>query len=167
MVEWPSERAIAVRTLPTLTHLTEVEIWAVVDDRRQAQVAVEAGISVPLCRPLNPTGVRRATDRLLQAPVPKDAALPRHLREARGQRFSGLAALHRALNEPQRLESLTACVAEGLADLLQAVTVVRILAAAERPELVRGGGRWTGADLQVVGGGPGRAGLDADRCRRM
>ena len=105
-----------------------------------------------LCRPLNPTGVRRATDRLLHASLPKDAVFPRHVREAREQRFSGLAALHRALNQQRRLESLTACLAEGLADLLQAVTVVRMLPGAERPELVRGGGRWTGADLRVVRG---------------
>lgn len=34
LVDWPAERAIAVRTLPTLTHLTEVEILAVVEDSR-------------------------------------------------------------------------------------------------------------------------------------
>ncbi len=152
LLEWPAAAALARQHLPVVQHLTDLPIWAVTDDAAAGQAATEAGVSVVLRRPLHREALHRALGFLLQ-PDSRSADLPPSaVRERRELRFDTLARLHRELSSLEHREEFATCLAEGLAGLLDSVAVVRLPASPRDPEVVRGAGVWTGADLHQLTG---------------
>ena len=152
LVDWSADPGVAVRSLATLRHLTDAEVWAVAPDAAAGQAAVDTGVTTTLRRPLQRAGIQRALEHLLRLPdVDSDAAAPAVL-AAREWRFTRLARLHRDLTAAPALEGVADILTEGAADLLGAVSVVRVLRPGDGAELIRGWGEWLGSDLQRITG---------------
>ena len=153
LIDWPARAAPAARALPTLRHLSEAEVWAVVADGAQSQAAIDAGVTVTLRRPLRSEALRRAVASLT-GPGPGDSRpAPADVVAQHERRFEQLAALQRELQAAATVEGFAVALAEGLGALLEAaVVLLRFHPGHGQAEVVRGAGAWTGADLRRLTG---------------